>query len=178
MKTTITAKKMQIPQTFDEYAEKRINSKLNKFFDDEAEAKVIIAEHKNQIIVELTIRYNGIIYRAEQKAVDKEVALDSCVDKIIRKIRKHKTKIEKRLKDTAVKEFATYTDDIEEQTSYDVVKHKSFVLRPMDVEEAILQMNMLGHSFFIFLNAETGSINVVYKRDEGNYSVLEPTTEI
>ena len=177
MKTTITAKKMQIPQTFGDYAEKKINSKLDKFFGEEADAKVIISEHKNQMIVELTVRYNDIIYRAEQKALDKEDALDTCVDKIIRQIRKHKTKVEKRLKDTAVKEIASYTDDVEEQLSYDVIKHKSFVLRPMDVEEAILQMNMLDHNFFVFLNADTGSTNVVYKRDDGNYSVLEPTIE-
>lgn len=175
MKTTITAKKMQIPQSFGEYAEKKINAKLDKFFGDEADAKVIIAEHKNQIIIELTVRYNGIIYRAEQSAIDKEDALDACVDKIIRQIRKNKTKIEKRLKDNAFKEVAVPVED--EQVDYDVVKHKAFVLRPMDVEEAILQMNMLGHNFFVFLNAETGSTNVVYKRDEGNYSVLEPTVE-
>lgn len=175
MKTTITAKKMQIPQSFGEYAERKINSKLDKFFGDEADSKVIIAEHKNQIIIELTVRYNGIIYRAEQSAIDKEDALDACIDKIIRQIRKNKTKIEKRLKDSAFKEVSVSVED--EQVDYDVVKHKSFVLRPMDVEEAILQMNMLGHNFFVFLNAETGSTNVVYKRDEGNYSVLEPTVE-
>ncbi|MCC8068498.1 MAG: ribosome-associated translation inhibitor RaiA [Ruminococcus sp.] len=176
MKTTITAKKMQIPQSFGEYSEKKINAKLDKFFGDEADAKIIIAEHKNQIIIELTVRYNGIIYRAEQTAIDKEDALDACIDKIVRQIRKNKTKIEKRLKESAFKE--TIAEPIEdEQINYDVVKHKTFVLRPMDVEEAILQMNMLGHNFFVFLNAETGSTNVVYKRDEGNYSVLEPTIE-
>jgi len=176
LKTTITAKKMQIPQSFGEYSEKKINAKLDKFFGDEADAKIIIAEHKNQIIIELTVRYNGIIYRAEQTAIDKEDALDACIDKIVRQIRKNKTKIEKRLKESAFKE--TIAEPIEdEQINYDVVKHKTFVLRPMDVEEAILQMNMLGHNFFVFLNAETGSTNVVYKRDEGNYSVLEPTIE-
>lgn len=167
---------MQIPQSFGEYSEKKINAKLDKFFGDEADAKIIIAEHKNQIIIELTVRYNGIIYRAEQTAIDKEDALDACIDKIVRQIRKNKTKIEKRLKESAFKE--TIAEPIEdEQINYDVVKHKTFVLRPMDVEEAILQMNMLGHNFFVFLNAETGSTNVVYKRDEGNYSVLEPTIE-
>jgi putative sigma-54 modulation protein len=176
LKTTITAKKMQIPQSFGEYAEKKINTKLAKFFGDDADAKVIIAEHKNQIIIELTVRYNGIIYRAEQTAVDKEDALDACVDKIIRQIRKNKTKIEKRLKDNAFKEVSIEPVE-DEQVDYDVVKHKTFVLRPMDVDEAILQMNMLGHNFFVFLNAETGNTNVVYKRDEGNYSVLEPTVE-
>lgn len=174
MKVTITAKKMQVPQGFTEYAEKRINSKLSKFFGDEAESKITLAEHKNQIILELTVKYNNMIYRAEKKAIDKNDALDSVIDIIIRQIRKNKTKVEKRLKDTAFKDF--YDDTVEEAT-YDVIKHKKFVMRPMDLEEAILQMNMLGHSFFMFSNAQTGSTNVVYKRDDGNYAVLEPTTE-
>ena len=173
MKTTITAKKMQIPQTFGEYAEKKINVKLDKFFGEEADAKVIIAEHKNQIIIELTVRYNGIIYRAEQTAIDKEDALDACIDKIVRQIRKNKTKVEKRLKDNAFKGLVADTID-GEQADYDVVKHKTFVLRPMDVDEAILQMNMLGHNFFVFLNAETEEVNVVYKRKGNTYGLIEP----
>ena len=95
--------------------------------------------------------------------------------KIRRQHEKNKTKIEKRLKESAFKEV--YEDSIEEQTDYEVIKHKTFVMRPMDVEEAILQMNMLGHAFFMFSNAATGETNVVYKRDDGNYAVLEPTKE-
>ncbi len=166
---------MQIPQAFPEYAEKKLDSKLTKFFGDEADAKITVSEHKSQIILELTVKYNNMIYRAETKAADKTDALDSAVDKIIRQIRKNKTKIEKRLKDSAFKE--AYDDTIEEQSNYEVIKHKTFVMRPMDVEEAILQMNMLSHSFFMFSNAKTGETNVVYKRDDGNYAVLEPTRE-
>ncbi len=175
MKVTISARKMQIPQAFPEYAEKKLDAKLTKFFGDEADSKITVSEHKNQIILELTVKYNNMIYRAETKATDKNDALDSAVDKIIRQIRKNKTKIEKRLKESAFKEV--YEDSIEEQTDYEVIKHKTFVMRPMDVEEAILQMNMLGHAFFMFSNAATGETNVVYKRDDGNYAVLEPTKE-
>lgn len=175
MKTTITAKKMQIPQNFTEYAESRINSKLSKFFGDEADAKIVISEIKNQIILELTVKYNSIIFRAERTAVDKNDALDDAIDKIIRQIRKNKTKIEKRLKDTAFMD--AFTEPVDEQIDYEVIKHKKFKMRPMDIEEAILQMNMLGHSFFMFTNAETGEINVVYKREEGNYAVLEPEND-
>lgn len=175
MKTTITAKKMQIPQNFTEYAESRINSKLSKFFGDEADAKIVISEIKNQIILELTVKYNSMIFRAERTAVDKNDALDDAIDKIIRQIRKNKTKIEKRLKDTAFME--AFAEPVDEQIDYEVIKHKKFKMRPMDTEEAILQMNMLGHSFFMFTNAETGEINVVYKREEGNYAVLEPEND-
>ncbi len=175
MKTTITAKKMQIPQNFTEYAQEKINSKLSKFFGDEADAKIVLSEIKNQIIVELTVKYNSIIYRSERSAVDKNDALDEAIDKIIRQIRKNKTKIEKKLKDTAFKD--SFTEPVEDVSDYTVIKEKKFKLRPMDVEEAILQMNLLSHEFFMFLNAKTGTINVVYKRADGNYAVLEPDNE-
>ena len=138
MKVTITARKMQVPQSFPDYADKKLDSKLSKFFGEEADAKITMTEHKNQIILELTVKYNNMIFRAERTAEDKNDALDSAIDNI---------------------------------------KHKTFVMRPMDVEEAILEMNMLGHSFFMFCNAQTGGTNVVYKRADGNYAVLEPTTE-
>ncbi len=172
MKTTITAKKMQIPQNFSEYAESKINTKLSKFFGDEADAKIVISEIRNQIVLELTVRYNSIIFRAERSAEDKFVALDDAIDKIIRQIRRNKTKIEKRLKDNAFKE--AFIETVPETADYEIIKHKKFKMRPMDIDEAILQMNMLDHNFFMFMNGNTGEINVVYKRSEGNYSVLEP----
>ena len=175
MKTTITAKKMQIPTNFTEYAEKRIDSRLGKFFGDEADAKIVISEIKTQIILELTVKYNSIIFRAERSAEDKYVALDDAIDKIIRQIRKNKTKVEKKLKDTAFKEAFAYP--VPESVDYEIVKHKKFKMRPMDVDEAILQMNLLDHEFFMFTNADSGQINVVYKRADGNYSVLEPDME-
>ncbi|HAS78600.1 MAG TPA: ribosome-associated translation inhibitor RaiA [Ruminococcus sp.] len=175
MKITITARKMQIPQSFNDYAENRLNSRLDKFFGEEADAKITMYEYKGSIVIELTVRYNNMLFRAECSAPDKNVALDAAVDKIIRQIRKNKTKIAKRLKDTAFKEG--YTDIVEEQVSFEVIKHKKFVMRPMTTDEAILQMNMLGHSFFMFENAETGVVNVVYKREDDNYAVLEPVKE-
>ncbi len=175
MKTTISAKKMQIPQNFTDYAQERIDSKLGKFFGDDADVKIVISEHKNEIVIELTVRYNSMLYRAERSAVDKTAALDDAIDKIIRQIRKNKTRVEKRLKDTAFKE--SFAELVPEQTDYEIIKHKKFKMRPMDIEEAILQMNLLGHNFFMFTNAATGEINVVYKRAEGNYAVLEPDNE-
>ncbi len=175
MKTTITAKKMQIPQNFTEYAEKRIDTRLSKFFGDDADAKIVMAEVKNQIELELTVKYNSIIFRAERSAEDKSVALDDAIDKIIRQIRKNKTKVEKKLKDTAFKD--AFAEPVDEIADYEVIKRKKFKMRPMDVDEAILQMNMLDHEFYMFTNADTGEINVVYKRNDGNYAVLEPDTQ-
>ncbi len=172
MKMQITAKKMNVNQSFTDYAEKRLSSKLDRFFGDEADAKITMSTVKEKIILEVTVKYNNFIYRAEQSAADKNDALDACIDKIIRQIRKNKTKLAKSLRDNAFEEIA---DDVPEEKVFDVVKHKQFNLRPMSIDEAILQMNLVGHTFFMFKNAETGDVNVVYKRDDGNYAVLEPS---
>ncbi len=162
---------MQINQSFTEYAQERLDAKLDKFFGDEAEAKLMLTERKGNIELELTVRYNQMLFRAEQTAVDKTDALDAAIDKIIRQIRKNKTRLEKRLKDSAFKQ--EFQDTVEE-ADISVIRTKKFKLRPMTSEEAILQMNMLGHDFFMFRNAATGEINVVYKRDDEGYAVLEP----
>lgn len=172
MKVTIAAKKLDISQAFTEYAEQKLSAKLDRFFPDEAEAKVTLAERREQIILELTVKYNGIIYRAEQSAKDKNDALDVTIDRIIRQIRKQKTKVEKNLRAGA---FAGLEAEPEaEEKEYEVIRYKTFTLKPMTVDEAILQMNLLGHEFFMFKNAESGLVNVVYRREEGNYSVLVP----
>ena len=170
MKVTIAAKKLTISQSFTDYAEQKLNAKLDRFFPEEAEAKITLAERREMIILELTVKYNGIIYRAEQSAKDKNDALDVTIDRIIRQIRKQKTKVEKNLRAGA---FAGLEPEAEEK-DYEVIRYKTFVLKPMSVDEAILQMNLLGHEFFMFKNAETGLVNVVYRREEGNYSVLVP----
>ena len=173
MTVQITAKKMPLSPAFSDYAEERLSAKLDKFFGSEATAKIIMSTIRNKVILELTVVYNGVMFRSEQSADDKNDALDACIDKIIRQIRKNKTKLSKQLRDS------TFTDKFEsvpdEQVDYEVIKHKKFELRPMSVEEAILQMNLLGHNFFMFKNAETGAVNVVYKRSDENYAVLEPT---
>lgn len=172
--TTVNTKKMQISQSFTEYAQNRLTAKLDKFFGEEAEAKVMLSELRGKIVLELTVRYNQMLYRAEQTAVDKNDALDACIDKIIRQIRRNKTRIEKKLKDSAFKQ--EFQDTVEE-ADISVLRTKKFRMRPMTAEEAILQMNMLGHSFFMFQNAATGQINVVYRREDEGYAVLEPDTE-
>lgn len=172
MKVQITAKKMQLSPSFSDYAEERLSAKLDKFFGSEANAKIVLNSVKNKIILELTVELGGMIFRAEQSADDKNDALDACIDKIIRQIRKNKTRLAKQLRDNTLTENIEAAPD--EQIDYEVIKHKSFELRPMSVEEAILQMNMLSHEFFMFKNAETGDVNVVYKRSDDNYAVLEP----
>ena len=175
MKVTITAKKINISQAFTDYAEKKLNAKLDRFFPEEAEARITLAERRDMIILELTVKYNGIIYRAEQTAKDKNDALDVTVDRIIRQIRKQKTKVEKRLRADAF--MGLEPDGEPEEDRYEGIRYKYFTLAPMSVDDAILQMNLLGHSFFMFMNSETNRVNVVYIRDEGNYAVLVPEDE-
>lgn len=170
MKVTITAKKLSINQSFTDYATQKLSAKLDRFFPEEAEAKITLEERRELIVLELTVKYNGIIYRAEQSAKDKNDALDVTVDRVIRQIRKQKTKVEKNLRTGAFEGLAPEPEEKE----YEVIREKKFHLRPMSVDEAILQMNLLDHTFFMFKNAETGDVNVVYKRDEGNYAVLVP----
>jgi len=176
MKLNIVAKKIQIGPSFSEYAEKKIEQKLDRFFEDEADAKITLNEQSGQIICELTVRAGSMIYRAEQSAADKNDALDSAVDKIIRKIRKNKTRLGRRIKESAVQPEA-FTDTVEEQTEYNLIRKKAFHINPMTAEEAILQMNMLGHSFFVFQNGENGAVNIVYRRMDGNYALLEPSVD-
>ena len=175
MKLNITAKKMNISESFAEYAEKKLATKLDKFFGEEADAKIVLKEMKSDIIVELTVRYNNMIYRAEQVAADKRDALDADIDKIIRQIRRNKTKLEKKIKANAFDALAF--DEPESEKSIVVDRHKTFIMRPMSEEEAVLQMEMLGHEFFMFRNADSGDINVVYKRRGGSYAVLVPEDE-
>jgi putative sigma-54 modulation protein len=170
---TVTSKKVQVGQSFTDYADKKLSKKLNRFFGENAEAKLTISALRDLVIVELTVKHKSLIFRAEHKASDKNEALDACVDKIIRQIRKNKTKVEKHLHSAA---FAETDDadsvDVQEQ-DYSVLRTKKFILTPMTVDEAILQMSLLGHSFFMFKNGETGQVNLVYKLDDGGHSVIE-----
>ena len=115
-----------------------------------------------------------MIYRAEEQADNMVDALDECVDALIRQIRKNKTRLDKRLHSEVLDDFMI---DVEEETDFDVIREKSVALKPQSVEEAILQMNLLGHQFYMFLNADTDEINVVYKRNADGYGLISPEIE-
>jgi putative sigma-54 modulation protein len=176
MKFNIIGRKLEVTDKIKEYVTKKL-SKLDKFFRDEAEARVVLGTIKDNEYIEVSIYAGGMIYRAE--ASDKEVlaAVDKIVDVIERQIRKNKTRLEKRIKhdatlDTVLISGGSYVDE-DDESEFKVVKKKSFHVKPMNIEEAILQMNLLGHTFFVFLNAETDETNVVYRRKDGNYAVIE-----
>lgn len=168
MNTTYIARKITLPDAFKEKADARLN-KLDKFFDD-AKAEVKVSAQKDTATVELTIRADGMVFRAENSDADKMDALDGAIETLIRRIRRNKTRLQKKLKASAF----DANDLVHDEYSHDVVREKEVSLRPMTVDEAITQMTLLGHSFFMFENAETGAVNVVYRRSESGYGVLIP----
>ena len=173
MNITIVGRKCNPREDFRTRAEKRL-SKVEKLFGEEANAKVTATVEKNCQIVEITVTKGGMIYRAEERADNMVDALDECVDSLIRQIRKNKTRLDKRLHSAVLDDFMI---DVEEETEFDVIREKSVALKPQSVEEAILQMNLLGHQFYMFLNAETDKINVVYKRNANGYGLISPEIE-
>lgn len=175
MKTTIVGRKCTPKDSFKQHAEKKLK-KIDKFFSDEAEAKITVTVEKSEQIVELTIKSRGMYFRAEESAADMNDALDECIDFIIRKIRKNKTKVSKRLRDDAVVNWEAEPDD-DSNGEFDIIRSKSIYLKPEMPEEAILQMEMLGHQFYIFFNGESEKVCVVYKRKDGGYGLIEPEIE-
>ena len=170
MNITIVGRKCNPREDFKARAEKRL-SKVEKLFGEEAAAKVTATVEKSCHIVEITVTKGGMIYRAEEQAENMIDALDECVDSLIRQIRKNKTRLDKKLHAAVLDDF--FADDVEEE-NFDVIREKSVALKPQSVEEAILQMNLLGHQFYMFLNADTDEINVVYKRNATGYGLLSP----
>ena len=172
MKVVITGRKVTIRPSFTERAEKKFK-RLDKFFGEDAVCLITVSQLNREQRVEATVRYNGMIYRAEATEPDAMDALDKLDDILVRQLRKHKTKLERRLRQSAF-EPVQGEEEIAEEGLYDVIRRKSIPVGPMDVEEAILQMNMLGHQFYMFENTETHEINVVYRRADGDYGLIEP----
>lgn len=174
MNITIIGRKCTPRDSFKEHAQKKL-SKIERFFGDSATAKVTATVEKSFQTVEITVVNDGMIFRAQAKAENMNEALDECVDILIRQMRKNKTKLEKRLRQGA---FDDYDDSVfEEETEFELVRTKTVPIKPQSVEEAILQMNLLGHKFYMFINSANESVAVVYRRDDGGYGLIEPATE-
>ena len=169
MKFTFTCKKISLNDSVKAYAEKKIG-KLEKYFKEEPEATVTFAvEKKNRCIVEVMLRgANGTLFRAVCEDADGDMrgAIDEAVGQIDRKIRKNKTRLAKNLRSDAI------VPEVPEE--FDIVRTKRFAVKPMSPEEAILQMNLLCHSFFVFRNKDDdNAICVVYTRNSGGYGIIE-----
>ena len=173
MKFNIHGKKLDVTDSIKSYIEEKIG-RLDKYFEnpDDITATVLIKLRGNDQVVEATINANKFILRGEESHKDLYASIDRVSDKIERQIRKNKTRMNKRVSKDLTMDFIL---DFEEQEENDkvIVKRKVIEDKPMSEEEAILQMELLGHEFFVFRNMETNDVNILYKRKDGDYGVLE-----
>ena len=174
MRIKTLGRKVNLKDNFIAMVEKRLN-KFDRFFEDDAEAQVTVTVESIRHTVEVTIKSRGLIYRCERTAADMESAFLEAADLIGRQIIKNKGKLGARIKRTSATDYVDYGfDEPPVDDVYRIVRRKTFQVQPMSVEEAILNMNMLSHSFYVFQNEETNSICVVYHRDDDDYGLLIP----
>ena len=184
MNYNVRGENIEVTPALREYVEKKL-SKVERYFDGTPDAnvhvnlKVYSSVHK----IEVTIPMTQIVLRAEESHMDMYAAIDLVVDKLERQIRKHKTKVNRKFREQgSTRSLFSYNGSSESKVAvqeldvdeFELVRTKRFNLKPMDSEEAILQMNMLGHNFFVFTNSDSNSTNVVYRRNDGKYGIIEP----
>ena len=173
MKYIIRSQKMDNTESIKDYIESKLN-RLDKYFgeSDNIEATVVTKLNGRLQTIEVTIPTKHFTLRNEETNEDLYAAIDTIVDKLERQIRKNKDKINARINKTFIKDF---TLDLEDEYEEDetIVKRKTVELKPIDEQEAIIQMNMLGHTFFVYKDVNSGNINVLYKRKDGNYGIIE-----
>jgi len=172
MNTVFTARKINLRDSYKLTVEKKLE-KIERFLQG-GDANVVVTLEKDRFTVEVTVRSGGFIYRAETTAGSLDDATDGVFDDLIRRIRRNKTRLEKRLRAT-IPEYPEYDNEPPEEVEFHVVRTKKFPIDVMSVDDAILQMNQLGHEFFMFRNLDSGDINVVYRRNDGDYALIEPT---
>ena len=175
MKFTFTEKKMDASEDLRAYAEKKIG-KIDRLFRTESDAYVTFSTERGRFLAEVTIKNSGMFYRVSELTSDMYASVDSAVASIERQIRKNKTRLEKRLRDGAIeREIKPFNVPAEAagEEEFKIVRNKKFYIAPMSVEEAILQMNLLEHEFFVFRNTdERDAFSVVYRRKNGGYGLI------
>ena len=181
MKFTFTDKKVTLPRSVHDYAEKKVG-KLERYFRTEPDASVVFSVEKGHNNVEVTVRAGGTILRAAESTSDMLASIDAAVADMERQLRKNKARLEKRLRKDAfvrsVEEAETSFVPEEPEEEFTIVRTKRFPIKPMSVEEAVLQMNLLDHAFFAFRNEDAGgAFAVVYKRTDGGYGLIEDGDE-
>jgi len=179
MKYNIRGKHIPVTDALREFVEKKL-IRLEKYFEAPitSEISVTLSVTKNDHRVEVTIPLPGLMLRAEEKSGDMYASVDLVIDKLERQIRKHKTKVNRKVRQesgirTLFKDESAPVRVLDQEDDMELVRTKRFTMKPMDVEEAILQMDMVGHSFFVFANSATKEVNVVYRRSDGKYGLIE-----
>ena len=169
MEVTVKGKNVQITDAIRDHAKKKL-SKFDKYFEVTPEATVTCSVEKDRHTVEVTMLSSGLVLRAEESSPDLYASIDMVIDIIDKQINKNKTRLGRRIRQDISFNGNGYAREEEPR----VVRSKKFALKPMAIDEAILQMNLVGHDFFVFSNADTEEVNVVYRRRDGNYGLIEP----
>lgn len=174
MKFNIHGKKVEITDSIKEYIEEKV-SKLDKYLSnpEEITAKVVVRISGREQIVEVTIPIQKIVLRCEERHEDLYAAIDKVSDKLERQIRKNKTRMQRRVNKNEIIGFDLDFESAKDEEEQTIVKRKEIEMKPMSEEEAILQMNLIGHEFFVFRNDETGNVDILYARKDGNYGIIE-----
>ena len=171
MRITITGKNMEVSDYLKSVIDKKLG-KLDRYFKPDTDVQVTLSVQRNHHIVEVTIPFDGVVIRAEESTGDMYASVDNVIDKLEKQIRRHRTKLEKRLKAGALSDLEMQGS--EPEIYGEVVRTKHFAVKPMSIEEAIMQLELLGHEFFVFANADDQKINVLYRRKDGNYGLIQP----
>lgn len=176
MAVKIRGKNIEVTPALKDYVEKKVVN-ISKQFKVVGDISAVMRVEKDRHIVEITVPASGIVLRAQEASNDMYASIDTCVDKIARQIHKYKTKLMKRKYSNFRDEYVAAAPAKDEEPAdgeFKVARNKKYVLRPMGVQEAIMQMNLLNHDFFIFFNDETDAVGVVYKRKDGDYGLISP----
>ena len=175
MRIIVSGKNVNVTDALKDRVEKKL-SKFERFFGPATEVHATLSVEKNRHIFEVTIPFNGVILRGEEATDDMYTSIDNVIEKLERQMRRQKTRLEKRIKDINFRfdNLGAHPDEDEDEEEMRIVRTKRFAMKPMPAEEAVMQMELLGHNFFVFSNAETDEVNVVYKRKDGNYGLIEP----
>ena len=173
MRYTISGKNINITPGLKDAVESKLG-KLERYFSPDTEVQVTLSVEKGRQKIEVTIPVKGSIIRAEQDSSDMYVSVDLVEEIIERQIKKYKTKIVGKKQSALAFSEAFLQEEAEQEETVNIVKTKRFAMKPMDAEEACIQMELLGHNFFVFCNAETDQVNVVYKRKGDTYGLIEP----
>ena len=175
MKFIISGKNIEVTEGLRDAVQEKIG-KLSRYFTDTTEIVVTLSVEKERQKIEVTIPMKGNIIRAEQVSNDMYVSIDMVEEIIERQLRRYKNKLidKKQAGNGILRVFQEGDDDIDEEESINIIRTKRFAMKPMDPEEACIQMELLGHSFFVFRNAQTDEVNVVYKRKGNTYGMIEP----
>lgn len=174
MRIIVRGKNIDVTPALRDYVEKKVG-KLAKLLDDVTEAVVTLAVERDRHMVEVTAPVGGMLLRGEVASGDMYASIDMVIEKLEKQIEKYKTKIARKIKNGSLLDLAPGREEGRgEENEPRLVRTKRFPVKPMPIDEAVLQMNLLGHDFFVFRNAETEEVNVVYRRKDGNYGLIEP----